>query len=397
MEKLLANYLYLLEQTSLDFKRYLYDQINWDNRLIIIKGAKGVGKTTLILQHIKETFYDPRKAIYASVDHSWFASHSIFDLAEYHFTHGGTHIFLDEIHRYKDWQRELKNIYDSFPQLHVVATGSSMLHIEHAVADLSRRVRQYTLYGMSFREYLLYEGVGPFPVVCFEDILKDHTLIAAKLMHKVRLLGYFEQYLQHGYYPFYKDQGDGFDGRIQEVIDAILSVEIPAIEQTLEYETLYKAKLLLGILSQQPPYTLNIQQLSQSLSCSRAQVIRLMDLLNQGAIIRRLYSDKNVYKLMVKPEKILFDNTNIMCSLSPQSDIGTMRETFCATMLSKDHTICMPSQGDLLVDGRYLFEVGGRSKGYKQIANIPDSFVIRDGIDIGFENKIPLWMFGMLY
>lgn len=396
MEKLIANFLYLLERTELVFKRYLYEQINWDNRLIIIKGAKGVGKTTMLLQHIKETFPEPQKALYVSADHSWFSTHSLLDLAEYHFTHGGTHIFFDEVHKYKDWQRELKNIYDSYPQLHIVATGSSMLHIEHAIADLSRRARQYTLYGMSFREYLKLEGVADFPVLSLNEILQNHTMRAVELTKEIRVLGLFEQYLQHGYYPFYRDEGDGFQGRIQEVINTILNVEMPAVELTLEYESVYKAKRLLGILSELPPYTLNIVQLCQSLNTSRGNVMKLLDLMHRGALIRRLYGD-NGFKLMVKPEKILFDNTNIMYALSPHSEMGTVRETFCASMLNKDHSLCMPEQGDFLVDKQYLLEVGGRNKGYKQIANKENSFVVRDGIDIGIENKIPLWLFGLLY
>lgn len=396
MQHLVEHYNRLLAEEVSPFTRYLYESINWDNRLILIKGARGVGKTTMLLQHIRRTFSDTSKALYASADHIWFANHTLLDLAEYHYTHGGTHLFIDEIHKYKDWQREIKNIYDFYPQLKVVITGSSILKLEHAIGDLSRRCRVYTMQGLSFREYLKLENVADFSVISFEDILKNHITIAAQLTSKVRLLGYFADYLQKGFYPFYRDEGDGAIDRLMRVINTVLNEDIPAVAQ-IEFDTLYKMRQLLGILAEQSPYTLNVSALARTLDTSNAQVMKLMDLLNKATIIRRLYQKDTGMKMMVKPEKILFDNTNIMHALSTNTDLGTLRETFFSCMLSKDHSISMPQAGDLIVDKKYLFEVGGRSKGYKQIANIPDSYVVNDGVDIGFENKIPLWLFGMLY
>lgn len=396
MQRLVEHYNRLLVADMSPFTRYLYDSINWDNRLILIKGARGVGKTTMLLQHIRRQFPDTSKALYASADHIWFANHTLLDLAEYHYTHGGTHLFIDEIHKYKDWQREIKNIYDGYPQLKVVITGSSILKLEHAIGDLSRRCRVYTLHGMSFREYLKLENVADFPVISLEDILQHHISIAAQLTSKVRVLGYFEDYLQKGYYPFYRDEGDGTADRLLRVINTVLNEDIPAVAQ-VEFDTLYKMRQLLAILAEQSPYTLNVSALARTLSTSTVQVMKLMDLLNRATIIRRLYQKDTGMKMMQKPEKILFDNPNIMYALSDNTDCGTMRETFFANMLSKDHAVSMPQTGDLMVDRKHLFEVGGRSKGYKQIANIPDSYVVNDGVDIGFENKIPLWLFGMLY
>ena len=396
MQRLLENYNRLLGEELPSSFRYLYDTINWDNRLIVLQGARGVGKTTMLLQHISRSFEDPTKALYVSADHIWFANHTLIDLAEYHYIHGGTHLFIDEVHKYPDWQQEIKNIYDSYPRLNLVVTGSSMLRLEHSLGDLSRRCKLYTMRGLSFREYLKLEHIADWQVLPLEEIVKHHAQIAGRLTGQVKVLGHFEQYLRHGYYPFFQEEGNGFDERLQRVINTVLNEDIPAVVK-VEYETVYKLKQLLAILSEQSPYTLNVSALARVLGTSTSQVMKLIDLLSQAAIIRRLFSKERSMKMLQKPEKILFDNTNIMYALSQEVDQGTLRETFFTDMLSYSHSISMPQKGDLMVDKHLLFEVGGRSKGYKQIANIPDSYVVADGIDIGFENKIPLWMFGLLY
>jgi len=396
MERLFATYIRLLSETKLDFKRYLYSQINWDNRLIMIKGPKGVGKTTLLLQHIKESFEQPQKALYASVDHIWFSTNNLLDLAEYHQAHGGTHLFLDEIHKFKNWDQQLKNIYDSYPQLHVVVTGSNMLELEKLPADMSRRCRQYTMNGLSFREFLLLEGVADLPVMSLNQLLDEHSIIAGNITSKVKPLEHFDKYQNHGYYPFYKEEGDGFSDRLQQVMTTIIENEIPAVSG-IEYESVYKAKQLLGILAECVPYTLNISDLTASLSVSRNTLLKLLDLLDKAAVIRRLYSSKSGMKMLTKPEKILFDNTCIMNSLSSKADAGTLRETYFASQLSLDHELCMPQKGDFLVDDTFLFEVGGKNKKFTQIKDIPNSYVVANDLEIGYGNKIPLWMFGFMY
>lgn len=396
MNRLIENYNRLLGESRPSTFRYLYEDINWKNRLIVLKGARGVGKTTMLLQHIANAFEDTSEALYVSADHIWFANHSLIDLAEYHYTHGGTHLFIDEIHKYSNWQQEIKNIYDSFPHLNLIVTGSSMLRLEHALGDLSRRCKEYTMRGMSFREYLKLENIADWPILSLEDILQRHIQLASKMTGQVKVLGHFENYLRHGYYPFYIEEGNGFDERLQRVINTVLNEDIPAVAN-VEYETIYKLRQLLAIFSEQSPYTLNVSALARTLKTSTSQVMKLLDLLSQAAIIRRLFSKEGSMKMLQKPEKVLFDNTNIMYALSAEADQGTMRETYLADMMSFGHTISMPQKGDLLVDKHILFEVGGRTKGYKQIANIPDSYVVADGIDIGFENKIPLWLFGMMY
>ena len=397
MNNLIETYKILIDRVSIDFVRYLHDKINWDNRLIVIKGAKGVGKTTMLLQHILRTFADKQKALYASLDHIWFANHSVLDLAEYHYTHGGTHLFLDEVHKYRGWQQEIKNIYDSYPQLHIVLTGSSMLKLEESlVGDLSRRHRQYTLEGLSFREYMQLEQVAQLPVLSLDTVLNDHFMQASQITSKVKVLQHFEKYLETGYYPFYREEGDGFFDRLQQVIETIVTSEIPSVSN-IEYDSVYKAKQLLAVLAESTPYTLNISGLCVTLQASRNNVLKLIDLMDKAALVRRLYSAESGMNMLTKPEKVLFYNTNLMYCLTPKAEDGTIRETYFASQLAIDHKLSMPNQGDLLVDDRWLFEVGGKNKGFKQIKGIEDSFVVSDGIDIGYGKKIPLWLFGMLY
>lgn len=395
MQRLNQRYQQLLDETTLGFTRYIYQQINWENRLILLKGPKGVGKTTMLLQHIKRTFADSSKAFYASADTSWFTTHTIVDLAEYLVSHGVTHLFLDEVHKYMGWDMQIKEIYDAFPRLHIVITGSSMLQLSKTKSDLSRRCRTYTMQGLSFREYLEFEHIAQLPTVNLEEILTNHQTKAAHLTNTMPVQKYFEQYLNHGYYPFYKEEGDGFAARLEEAVDWIINVEIPAVEK-VSYELVYKTKILLGILAELNPYTLNVSELAARLESSRDSVYKMIDLLQQAGLIRRLYQKPAGMTKLQKPEKILFDNTNLMYALSPNTDIGTLRETFTANMLCT-HKLAMPVKGDIRVDNTYTFEVGGKNKDYGQIANIPNSYIIADSIDVGFGNKIPMWLFGFLY
>lgn len=399
MEQLFADYYRLLDRYSkFTQMRYLYNEINWANRLILIRGPKGSGKTTMVMQHIQHVFPDKSKVLYCSVDNLWFASHTLLELAEYAYTHDLSHLFFDEIHKYKNWSQEIKNIYDSYPKLHIVITGSNALEISRQKFDLSRRCTVYTMQGLSFREYLRLEGVAELPVVPLEKIVSEHVNISRDIAigQNVKVLLHFDKYIKEGYYPFYLDETTNYHDRLSQVIDTIIFNEIPAVSN-LEYESVYKIKPLLAILAQQNPYTLNVSSLCKTLNASRNVLLKMLDLLDQAALVRRLYADSEGWGKISKPEKILFDNTNIMYALSPGADTGTLRETFCASMLAKGHVVAMPQKGDLLVDKQLLFEVGGRTKGYAQIANLPQSFVVADNIDIGFANKIPMWMFGLLY
>ena len=398
MEALFLTYNRRLEETDCSYQRYLYSQIEWEERLIGIKGARGVGKTTMLFQRIKLTFPDRSIAFYVSLDHIWFSTHSLLELTEYLYTHGVTYLFLDEVHRYKDWIKEVKIIYDSYPSLHIVFTGSSLLEMNHAEADLSRRLRTYNLEGLSFREYLAISGVAQLEPLTLEDILSRHQQIASSITSKLKVLPHFEHYIQQGYYPFFLETSskDSYYERIQHVVATVIENDIPSVEH-IEYETLQKSKRLLVLLAQMAPFTPNISSLCDALSTTRNQLVRLLSLLHRAALLRLLYSDSKGFKSLGKPEKILFDNPNIMQALTLAADTGTIRESFFDAMVFHSHAVQYPKQGDFSVDGKYLFEIGGRGKGFAQIRNIPDSYVVADEIEIGFGNKLPLWLFGLLY
>ena len=402
MENLVRTSQRLVSGISATIHRYLFDKISWDARQVMIKGARGVGKTTMLLQRIKEQFGLSQKALYASCDNMWFTDNSLLDLVQWHEAHGGTHIFLDEIHLYEgNWQRELKNIYDSFPDYHVVFTGSSIIHLDAALADLSRRCLPYSLYGLSMREWLKFMDIASIEPVTLDDVLRHHVEIAWKIIGELgdnKILQLFSQYLGNGYYPYFKADTavTDYHGRVARSVDTTIMRDLPAAEK-LEYETLYKLKKLLYIMSTEVPFSLNVQSLSQKIQVSRNTVVRMFELLDKGAVLRALHSGWRSPKSVAKPQKVLFDNADIMAALSSLNEIGTVRETFVASMLAPAHNLYEPPTGDLLVDEKHLFESGGKNKQYGQIADQPDSYVIVDDTEVGLGNKIPMWLFGFLY
>lgn len=387
-----------MNEVDLTFKRYLHDKINWKARLIGIKGARGVGKSTLLLQHIKESFPNLQNVFYASLDDLWFRAYDLLDLVEYLYTHGYTRLFLDEVHKLDQWSRYIKNIYDSFPQLHIVYTGSSMLEIDHSKVDLSRRQMLYTMHGLSFREYLEFEGLGTFPVVSIEDLLGSHLPIAMNIVSQTRVLQHFDRYLQSGYYPFYKDSVsiDDFHSRLREVANVVVESDMPAVED-ITYATVQKAKQLLMVIAPNVPLQPNISRLSQELEVTPSQCLKILYLLDRAGLLLLLTKEQKDYKHLAKPGKIFLGNGNLMYALSAVVNLGTCRETFFANQLSAIGQLTMPEKGDFLLNGKNLFEVGGSSKDFRQIANIPDSYLAVDDVEIGHLNRIPLWMFGMLY
>lgn len=378
------------------FIRYLYHQINWNDRLIGIKGARGVGKTTLILQHIKEHFPDRDKALYVSLDNLWFTTHSLTDLVEYHYTHGGTHLFLDEIHRYPKWQTILKNLYDDYPDLNIVYTGSSMLEIDSSQGDLSRRQIVYHLAGLSFREFLYFESDIKVEPVTLEELLSRHVEIASFITSVTKILPLFEKYLKIGYYPFYKSTFEGYEFRLQEVVRQVIESDLPAVED-VQYITIQKVKKMLMILAERVPHTPKMSELYKELETNREQGLKMLYALERGGLLALLTTEVKNYRSLSRPDKIYLNNTNLMYALSPRVDIGNIRETFFLNQLSAFHEVLLPATGDFFVDRKYLFEVGGRTKTFEQIKDIPDSYLAVDATEIGHHNRIPLWMVGLLY
>lgn len=400
METLIKTSQRLVNSVQTHTYRYLYNKINWNDRLIMIKGARGVGKTTMLLQYIKRNFGTAGPALYASCDNLWFSNNRIVDLATWHYEHGGTHLYLDEIHRYPgNWQQELKNVYDSFPGYHLAFTGSSMIHLDSALADLSRRCLPYQLYGLSFREFLSINQIADLPALSLEQILDPSHACEWEIINALpeKVLALFDRYLGKGYYPFSATDSTGeYYGRIERLIDTSINRDIPMVE-TVEYETLQKLRRLLYVMSTEVPFRLNIQSLSQKIQVSRNSVLRMFDLLDKGAITRSIYSGWKSPRSVAKPKKILFDNTDVMAALSTLNDVGAVRETFVASMLAPGHTIYQPPAGDFLIDERHIVEVGGRSKTFRQVADIPDSYVVAADEESGFGNRVPLWLFGFLY
>ena len=396
LQPLIDNYHRKIAKISLDFKRYLFSQINWDARMIGIKGARGVGKTTLLLQHILENYEDVDQTLYASLDDLWFASHSLIDLVDWADRHGINRLYLDEVHRYKLWSETLKNIYDSYPDMRIVYTSSSLLALDNGKVDLSRRQTPYTLFGLSFREFLEFENVYRMTPLDVDVLLHDHVKLAMEITKKVKIAPLFETYLKHGYYPFYRESGDDFMVHLRETVAVAIDDDLPAVEN-VSYETIQKAKRLLMIISENVPFEPNMSDLWRQLATNNELGLRMLYALDKAQILSLLTEKAKSYKYLYKPEKIFLNNTNLMHALCRKVDVGNMRETFFQNQLSVSHEVNAPHKGDFLVDGRYLFEVGGKNKTFEQIKDVPDSFLAVDETEVGYGNRVPLWLFGLLY
>ncbi len=378
------------------FRRAPAAAINWEDRLICLKGPRGCGKTTTLFQRIREAFPDPSKVLYASLDDLWFATHDVFDLVEDHFTHGGTHVFFDEVHHLPDWQTCVKNLYDSFPSLHFVYTGSSMLRLDRMQGDLSRRQIVYHMPGLSFREYLLFEHGVDMPAVPFERLLEEHASIAEGVCGRIRVLPAFEAYLRFGYYPFFKEVKRGFPQRLAQIAAQVLEGDYPAVED-VSAATIRKARKMLMILADRVPQKVNFEKLCRELETDRNQGLKMLDALSRGGLLGLLSDRARSLKGLSRPDKIYLGDTNLMYALSSAPDTGTIRETFFLNQVRQVRNVNYPARGDFLVDGQWLFEVGGRGKTFDQIADDSKGFLAVDDTEIGSRHRIPLWMFGLLY
>ena len=398
MEQLQSQHVRLLSHMNLQHQRSLMNEINWNAQLIGIRGARGVGKTTLMLQHIKEIYEtDPTVALYASLDHLYFSRHSLLELAEEFYKQGGQRLYLDEVHKYEGWSREIKNIYDGFPELKVVFTGSSLLNILNAEADLSRRCVSYDMQGLSFREYLLFKEGLSFPTFALEDILQHPLEIAQEVVAQCRPLQHFPKYLQEGYYPFFLQQDVDYLTQVQKVVSLILEIELPQLRQ-VDVGNVRKLRSLLAVLSSGVPFAVDISKMAQMAELNRNTILSYLSHLHRARLINLLYSDKLNLKRMQKPDKIYLENTNLLQALSlTQVEVGTQRETFFVNQLSHKHQVEYGKQADFLIDRRYTIEVGGQSKDGKQIAGTQNAFIAADSIEYAFGNKLPLWLFGFLY
>ena len=396
LQPLFNNYHRKIAKIDLRFKRYLYSQINWKSRMIGIKGPRGVGKTTMLLQHILENYEDIDQTLYASLDDLWFSSHTLVELVDWANRHGIMRLYLDEVHRYEQWSVNLKNIYDNYPDMSIVYTSSSLLVMDNAKVDLSRRQTIYTLYGMSFREYLVFENALNLDPIPFNELIRNHVPHAMTITGTIKVAPLFEVYLRHGYYPFYRESIEDFPSRLRETVSVVIDSDLPAVEN-VSFETLQKVKRLLMIICERVPFKPNMSRLWKQLDTNNELGLRMLYALDKAQILVLLTSRTKSYKHLYKPDKIYLGNPNLMHVLCPHVDKGNERETFFYSQLRVANEVKYPAQGDFLVNDKYLFEVGGSSKTFDQIADVPDSFLAVDDTEVGHGNRIPLWMFGLLY
>ena len=395
MEKLLEKSILKSSKVSLEFKRYLHHKINRSSRMIAIKGARGTGKTTLLLQLAAEK--NNKEALYIALDDLFFTDHSLYDLADQFSKHGGRCLLLDEVHKYPNWSRELKLIYDDFSSLQVIFTSSSILDIYKGESDLSRRATSYTLSEMSFREYLiLYEKIE-LPSYSLEAILADYQQISLEIIQNFSPMKYFASYLKYGAYPYYDGHEIDYYQKILNTVNLILDVDIQAVEN-IDFTSIAKLKRLLYVISSNVPFTPNINKLSEQLQLNRTMMVRALQLLNKAELIHTLYKQTRSISILNKPDKLWMHNTNLMYAISAGSiEKGNLRETFFLQSLSNEHIITLPDKGDVLIDNKFLFELGGKNKTRNQIKDIENAFIVKDDIEIGTLNTIPLWLFGFQY
>lgn len=395
MERLVEKSARKINHVSMAFKRYLYQEINKSNRLTAIKGARGTGKTTLLLQLAKD--YKSDEVLYVALDDLFFSENTLYGLAEKFAKIGGKLILIDEVHKYPNWSRELKLIYDDFLDLKVIFTSSSILDIYKGESDLSRRAVTYNLAELSFREYLLLYEKIELPVLTLQEILNNHKSISLDFLKKLTPLKHFLKYLKIGNYPYFENNEEEYYQKLRNTVNLILEVDLQTTEN-LDFHTLAKLKRLLFVIASNVPFTPNIQKISDTIQLNRNALVRSLQLLDRAALIRMIYKQTRSISLLNKPDKIWMHNTNLMFAISgDQVEIGTIRETFFMQNLAHNHVLSLPDKGDVLVDKTYLFEIGGKNKTKKQIAYFENAFVVHDGIEIGFQNSIPLWLFGFLY
>ncbi len=396
MEDLILEHESRLAHVSTQFKRYLFQSLDLDNRLVAIKGARGTGKTTLLLQIAKEYLGD-KKTLYVSLDHIYFYENRLYELAKQFEQYGGTHLLLDEVHKYPNWSREIKLIYDNFPKLSVIFTSSSMLEIYKSESDLSRRAVSYHLKALSFREFIAFETGHEFSSHTLEEILQNHNAIAKTILPIVKPLALFQKYLRVGVYPYYKENEAAFTQKLLNTINLIIETDINAVEN-LNYETVIKLKRLLKVVATSVPFTPNISKLSQHIGMTRNSLVSSLKMLEKAALVNELYKNTKGIGVLTKPEKLYLNNTALLYALAKENvNTGNVRETFVLNQLQHLHSVHLPNRGDFLVDDIYTIEVGGKGKSKSQIKDLEHAYVAKDQIEVGFDRVVPVWLFGFLY
>jgi predicted AAA+ superfamily ATPase len=397
MQELFESQNRVLQNVSLDFKRSLYHSLPWSERAIMLMGARGTGKSTLFQQYLKENF-QTGEALYITLDDIYFKQHTLVETARKFLQNGGKLLVIDEVHKYPDWSREIKNIYDLMPTLKILFTGSSILEMQKSFADLSRRVLNYYLPELSFREFLGIKYQKNISQFTLNQIFENHLEISRALGAEIGTpIMYFKEYLKSGAYPFFKET-NLVDIRLKQTVNLIVDTDMPSA-MPVEYATLNQIKKLLYIIAQSVPFKPNITKLAEQVGTTRPKLYEMLKMLEAARLIYGLHhSNVNIGSLS-KPEKIFLHNTNLLFVFSENSpEVGTVRETFFINQLeSAGHKVNYTEKGDFLIDEKWLIEVGGRNKTQKQIAGQKNAFLALDDIETGYGNTIPVWLFGFLY
>jgi len=381
--------------------RFLKEKINWDNRLVGILGGRGTGKTTILLQYLAEQDQNEQRHLYVSADHIQVQATGLYEIAASFFRLGGKTILIDEIHKYANWQQEVKNLYDAFPSGRILFSGSSLIALQKGKADLSRRAVFYTLPGLSFREYLYFaHGLSLKPAI-LPDLLENHAAMASAILAEGPILGRFRDYLDHGVYPFFLEGVDVYHRKLSNVIEKVLYEDIPTATGA-KSASIPVLKRILWLLATSQPFTPNIERMSRDLKVSKPYIYAYLDALEQAGLLSGFLPTETGYRLARKPAKIYMENPNLIRQvageLGSKEQSGAVREAFFAHQIkSAGMHVRIPAQGDFLVEEMYLFEIGGKGKGKGQIKDKPNAFVVRDDMEVGFGNIIPLWLFGFLY
>lgn len=397
MEELLEISERLISQVELRFKRSLYHKIHWNDRLIGIKGARGVGKTTMLLQWLKAQDLSPRQRAYLSLDELYFTYNSLLDLAKKFYNQGGKVLVLDEVHKYPTWSIEIKNLFDRYKDLKIIFTGSSIIDISKQEADLSRRALIYELPGLSYREYLEFSYNHTFSILDLEQILSPDADIKGFFESDFKPLLHFKEYLHYGYYPFYQENKETYHQRIQQLVRTIVEFDMAELKG-FDIRHAKKMLQLLYIVSQEVPFKPNINSLSNKTKIHRNTINNYLYFLYDARLVNLLYSSSFGIAGLQKPEKIYLQNTNLLYALSENPpSIGTVREVFFCNQLQFKHRVTHSSTADFVVDGNFHFEIGGKNKGNKQIKNLEKAWVVKDDMEYPVSQNLPLWLFGFLY
>jgi predicted AAA+ superfamily ATPase len=397
MKELISKSDLVIASVHFPHKRKVQGNLNQQWRMNGIFGSRGVGKTTLMLQMLQDLKRKGKEVLFVRLDDFYFVENLLYDLADEWRKQGGEYLYIDEVHKYPGWSRELKNIYDSMPAMKMVFSGSSIIGLSKNEADLSRRALMYLMPGLSFREYLILSDVAEFPSYSLETIFENHNSLAIEISTKIPVLKFFREYIRSGFYPFFLEKERDYLLTLEQVIMTILEVDFLYMEQFDSTKSRHILTLL-KIVTASAPFIPNITKMSERTGLHRHTVLLYLQYLEKAGLIRQLnYPDKGISRLQ-KPDKISLDNPNLFYALNPEEiNTGSVRESFAVSQLSVNHSISLHKTADFLVDDKYIIEIGGKGKGREQIKGIENSYIFSDDLEVGHRNRIPLWMLGFLY